>query len=229
MHATLPLKKASFKGGGRWNPTPAGTSEAREPRYLQPQPTQLIERGLVAPSSLPGTPPVQRSSPARYLRQTKVGVLHAGVSGWTRPAPAGPAPPHMPISRGRHGHPGPGSSRCGAQPSAESPEGGGGALSSAGRPAGGVPPGLARAGVETPPRLVKVDPPFSLREPARRLSWWVRVVIWWSVFCLFTGTRFRWFPPTRVAGSRASSPCLMSIQFGTRGRPQPAPSSPLPH
>ena len=42
---------------------------------------KLIGRELVALSSLPGTPPAQRSSPARYLRQTDAGVLS---SGWRR-------------------------------------------------------------------------------------------------------------------------------------------------
>ena len=79
----------------------------------------------------------------------------------------------MPSTRGRRGHPGPGSSGGGALPSVESPSVGGGALSSAGRPAGGAPPGLARAGVETPPSPVEVGPSPSLREPVSRLSWLV--------------------------------------------------------
>ena len=59
-------------------------------------------------------------------------------------------------------------------------------------------------------------------------GWWIRVEVWCSVFCLVTGTRLRWSPPSRVARSRASSPCLVGIQAGVRRRPQPAPSSPLP-
>ena len=39
--------------------------------------------------------------------------------------------------------------------------------------AGGAPPGLARAGVETPPSPVEVGPSSSLREPASRPSWLV--------------------------------------------------------
>ena len=61
------------------------------------------------------------------------------------------------------------------------------------------------------------------------LGGWVQVEVWCSAFCLVTGTLLQWFPPSRVAGSRASSPCLVSIQVGVRGEPQPAPSSPLPH
>ena len=68
--------------------------------------------------------------------------------------------------------------------------------------------------------------------PNRRvgpLGWWVRVAVWWPVFCLLNGIRLRWFHPPRVAGSRASSLCLAGIQIGARGSLQPAPSSPLPH
>ena len=61
------------------------------------------------------------------------------------------------------------------------------------------------------------------------LGWWVRVDVWCSTFCLVTGTRLLWFPPSRKAVSRASSPCLVSTQVGLRERPQPAPGSPLPH
>ena len=53
-------------------------------------------------------------------------------SGWRRRVPAGPAPPHIPSPRGRHGRPDSGSSEGGALSSAESPGGGGGALSSTG-------------------------------------------------------------------------------------------------
>ena len=45
--------------------------------------------------------------------------------------------------------------------------------------AGGGPPGLARAGVETPPSPVEVGPSSSLREPrVDPLGWWVRVMVW---------------------------------------------------
>ena len=48
------------------------------------------------------------------------------------------------------------------------------------------------------------------------LGWWVRVEAWCSVLCLVTGPRLRWFPPSPVGGSRASSPCLVGIQVGVR-------------
>ena len=167
----LPLKRCRPRVVVAEMRCPAGASKVRGPRYLLPQPTQLIERGLVAPSPLPGTPHPQRSSPARYLRKTDVDVLHAeGSSGWRRQAPVGPAPPHMPSPRGRHGRPGPGRCGDGALSRAESPGGGGGALSSAGGAAGGPPQGLARGGVETPPSRVEVGPSSSLREPASRPS-----------------------------------------------------------
>ena len=98
-----------------------------------------------------------------------------------------------------------------------------------GEAAGGAPPGLVRTGVETPPSPVEVGTSCSLREPrVDPLGWWVRVVVRCFVFYLITRTRLRWFPPPRVAASRVSSPCLVGIQVGARGRPQPAPSSPLP-
>ena len=153
---------------------PASASKARGPRKFPPQPTQLIGPGLVAPSSLTGTPAAQWSSPAQYIRQIDIGVLHAGQSsGWRRRAPAGAAPPHLPSPRGRHGRPGPGSSGGGALPSLESPGVRGGVLSSAGRPAGGAPLGLARVSVETPPRPMEVGLSPSLREPASGPSWLV--------------------------------------------------------
>ena len=206
----------------------AGAPKATGPRWLLPEPTQLIGRELAAPSPVPQTPFAQRSSPARYLRQTNVGVIHAGESsGWRRRAHAGPAPPHMPSLRGRHGRLGPRSPRGGALTSAESPGGGGGALSRAGEQAvRPPPPGDVRAGVETPPSPVEVGPSCSTREPASySLGWWVRVEMWCSVFCLVTGTRLRRFPPSRVAGSPARFPCLVGTQVEERGRPRPAPSS----
>ena len=204
----------------------AGATKARGPRKLPPQPTQLIRRGLVAHSSLPGTPPAQRSLPARYLRQTDV-VLSSGCR---RRAPAGPVPPRMRSPRGRHGRPGPGSSGGGALSTAESPGGGGGALSSAGGAASGAPPRLAKAGMETPPSPVEVCPSSSLPEPASRPSWSVGPGGGMAPHLLpRRGTRLRWFPSSRVGGSRASSPCFVGIQIGARGRPQPASSSPLPH
>ena len=99
-----------------------------------------------------------------------------------------------------------------------------------GRDGGGTLPWLARAGVETPPSPVGVGPSSSLREPASRPSWLVGPG-GGMVLRLLSRHRnpIRWFPPSRIAGSRASSPCLVGIQVGVRGRPQPAPSSPLPH
>ena len=179
----------------------------------------MIEPGLVAPSSLPGTPPGRRSSPSRYLRQTDVGVLHAGeLCGWRRRAPAGPVPPHIPTPRGRYGRPCPGSYGGSALLSSESPGGGGGgALSRAGGAEGGAPPGLTRAGVETPPSPVEV---LCLILCANRrvdpVGWWFRVVVWCSVFSLVPGTPLRWFPPSRVAGSRTSSLCLVGVKVGAR-------------
>ena len=210
----------------------AGASKATGRRWLLPEPTQLIGRDVAVPSPLPQTPLAQRSSPARYLRQTNVGVIHAGESsGWRCRAHAGPAPPHMPSLRGRHGRLGPRSPRGGALPSAESPGGGGGALSRAGERAvrpPPPPPGGVRAGVETPSSPVEVDPSSSTREPASySLGWWVHVEIWCSVFCLVTGTRLRRFPASRVAGSPARSPCLVGTQVEERGRPRPAPSRPF--
>ena len=46
------------------------------------------------------------------------------------------------------------------------------------------------------------------------LGWWVRVEVWRSVFCLVTGTRLRWFPRSRAAGSRASSPVSCASRLG---------------
>ena len=56
------------------------------------------------------------------------------------------------------------------QASAKCPGSGGGAFSSAGSPAGGAPPGLARAGVGMPPSPVEVVLPPPLCEPASRPS-----------------------------------------------------------
>ena len=78
----------------------------------------------------------------------------------------------MPSPRKRHGRPGLESSRDSALSSAESPEGGGGPLPSAGGAAGGAPPGLTRAGVETPPSPVEVGPSSSMLE-AVSLPYWL--------------------------------------------------------
>ena len=133
MHATLPSKRASSPGRGRWDATPCGRVEG-EGAVIAPAAADATDWArLVAPSTLPEKPPAQRSSPVQYLRQTDVGVLHAGESiSWRRRAPAGPAPPHMTSPRVRHGRPGPGSPGGGALSSADSPGGGGSALSRAG-------------------------------------------------------------------------------------------------
>ena len=116
---------------------------------------------------LPATPPAQRSFPARYLRHINVEELS---SGWRHREPAGPAQTPMPSPRGRHERPRPGSSGGGALSSAVSQVAGVVPCRARGVEARGTPPGLARAGVETPRSPVEVGPSSSLRETASRPS-----------------------------------------------------------
>ena len=46
------------------------------------------------------------------------------------------------------------------------------------------------------------------------LGWWVRLVAWWSVFSLVTGTRRQWFPPSRVAGLERALPVSWASRLG---------------
>ena len=129
-----------------------------------------------------GRLPLNVFLPARCPHHLNVGVLCAEASyAWRPPAPAGPASPRMPSPRGRHGRPGPESS-------------GGGALSSAERPAGDVSPGPARVGAETLPSPVEVGTPRFLREPATRPSrvvspGWTKATIEGSLFFFFAVNR----------------------------------------
>ena len=183
--------RAESPGRGRWDATPCGRVEDEGAAVAL---ATADETDWASTCCAPETPPAQRSLPARYLRQTDVGVLHAGISsGWRCWAPAGPAPLHMPSQRGRHGRSGPGSPGRGALPTVQSRDGGGPCLvESRGRAAAAAPPGLARADVETPPSSVVVGP-FILCANRRvnSVSWLVRVVVLWSVFCLVNGTRLR--------------------------------------
>ena len=157
MHAVLPLRKVSFPGRDRWDAATCGHVKGEGPAIA---PSTADATSLARPwCALSATKDASRAAvfACSILRQTDVGVLRAGgSSGWRRRAPAGPTPTHMPSSSGRRERPDPGSSGGGARRRAESLGGGGdGSLSSAGRPAGVAPSGLARAGVETPPSPVE--------------------------------------------------------------------------
>ena len=157
MHAVLPLKTVSFPGRDRWDAATCGHVKGEGPA-IAPATSDATSwaRPWCARSA---TKDASRAAvfACSILRQKDVGVLRAGgSSGWRRRAPVGPTPTHMPSSSGRRKRSDPGSSGGGAPRRAESSSGGGnGSLSSAGRPAGVAPPGLARAGVETPPSPVE--------------------------------------------------------------------------
>ena len=168
MHATMPLKKASFPGS--WDATPFGRDEGEE-AAVAPAAADATDwaRACCAlfdtrDASCAAVFACSISSSNR--RRHAIVWLASSSARWARAAAYA-------CPRGRHGRPGPGTSGGGALSSAESPGGGGGALSIAGGAAGGAPPGLARAGIETPPSPVEVGLSSSLHEPASRPSWLV--------------------------------------------------------
>ena len=169
----------------------AGASNTRGPRNLLSQ-----TAGLGAPYAAPRRPLAKQSSSARRPHRGDVSVLYAGVHLLgRRSALAEPVPSQKPRPSG-----------CRHWCSSHGRSAGGG-LSSAERPAVGATPGPARAGAETIPNLVEVVPLPPCERVSRR-SWLMDPTggLGWSVQRLVTGTLFRRFPPTRVAGSRASFP-----------------------
>ena len=228
MHATMTLKKASFQGRGRWDAAPCGRDEgegvavapiaadatdwARACYALFA--TRDASRASVFACSVSSSK--QRRRAIVWLASSSARLAHAAAYAKSKGAAWAPRSGELWGWRSVEG----GEPRrrrwCPG-------EGGGMQLVT-------LPRGWRELASRHPrvrwrlARLLlcanrRVDP----------LSWWVRVEVWCFVFCLVTGNRLRWLPPFRVAGARARSPCFVGIQVGVRGRPQPAPSSPLPH
>ena len=170
MHTTMPLKKASFPGRGRWDASPCGRDEG-EGAAVAPAAADATDRAracyaffaardasrarglrlfdIVKPSSacyrLVGV--VERPlGPRCRICHVQGGGMGASISGALGVA----------LCRARR-----------AQVAAVVP------CPARGGAAGGALPGLARAAVETPPSPVEVGPSSSLREPASRPSWLV--------------------------------------------------------
>ena len=147
MHATIPANKASFPGRGRWDATPCGRDEG-EGAAVAPAAADTTDWAKAC-CALFATRDASRAAvfacSISWSNRRRRAIIWLALSSarWARTAAYAKSKgaAWAPRSRGSGG---------GALSSAESPGGGGGALSSAGGEAGGAPPGLARAGVETP-------------------------------------------------------------------------------
>ena len=216
MHATMPLKKASFPGRGRWDATPCGRDEAKG--------------AAVAPAAADSTDWARACGALlATMDASRAAVFACSISSSNRPTSACYRL-FVIVKRPL----GPRRRACQVQGSvmgAPVPEALGGALCRARRAQmaavvpfrarGGQLVALSRGWRELASRRPRVRWGLVwLRLSANRrvdtLNWWERVKIWCSVSCLVTGTHVRWLPQSRVAGSRASSPCLVGIQVGVR-------------
>ena len=228
MHATMPLNKASFPGRGRWDATSCGRDEG-EGAAVAPAAADATDWAMAC-CALFATRDASRAAvfacsiSSSNRRRRAIVWLASSSARWARAAG---------YAKSKGAAWSPRSRELWGWRSVERGEPrwrrwcpverGGGQLVT-------LPRGWRELASRRPRvRWGSVRVLLCVNWRVHPLGWWVRVEVWCSVFCLVTRTRLRWFPPSRVAGSRASSPCLVGIHVGVRGRPQPAPSSPLPH